>query len=471
MARRVTRRAPGKLLVAGEYAVLEPGRPAVVVAVDRYVTVTAGDADGTVRTDHPAHPGSPAETAGSAPCGDAPASPGPGTADVIVDSDLVGHEVGLRRTPEGLRVLPGQGFPATAAVPAVLAHVVSAVETVEALAEAAPVGRRPLGPAAVRLTIRSDLHDGGVKTGLGSSAAVTVATVRALAEYHGTPLPDRECLRVALLAGVRVNAGPSGADLAAAACGGWVAYRAPDRRALLAGVRRDGVAATLAAPWPGFAVRPLPPPSGVTLHVGWSGSPASTPDLVAGLTAGPWWHSDARGRFLDDSEDCVTRMVRALEDDRPADLLASVRTARRLLDRLDGEAAQGVVTEPLRRLCEVAEACGAAAKPSGAGGGDCGIALLPGDGSAASAAPLHRRWREAGITPLPLAVAAGAGAATAPAPAGPSAPAAGSARPALSARSAPSAGSARSAPRAEAHPAGTGPQAGLPSPTPRGRIR
>ena len=31
--------APGKLYVAGEYAVVEPGHPAILVAVDRFLTV------------------------------------------------------------------------------------------------------------------------------------------------------------------------------------------------------------------------------------------------------------------------------------------------------------------------------------------------------------------------------------------------------------------------------------------------
>ena len=32
--------APGKLYIAGEYAVVETGHPAVIAAVDQFVTVT-----------------------------------------------------------------------------------------------------------------------------------------------------------------------------------------------------------------------------------------------------------------------------------------------------------------------------------------------------------------------------------------------------------------------------------------------
>ena len=34
--------APGKLYIAGEYAVVETGHPAVIAAVDQFVTVTVG---------------------------------------------------------------------------------------------------------------------------------------------------------------------------------------------------------------------------------------------------------------------------------------------------------------------------------------------------------------------------------------------------------------------------------------------
>ena len=37
----IVSRAPGKLYIAGEYAVVEPGHPAILVAVDRFVTVSA----------------------------------------------------------------------------------------------------------------------------------------------------------------------------------------------------------------------------------------------------------------------------------------------------------------------------------------------------------------------------------------------------------------------------------------------
>lgn len=36
--------APGKLYIAGEYAVVEPGHPAIIVAIDQFISVSIGPA-------------------------------------------------------------------------------------------------------------------------------------------------------------------------------------------------------------------------------------------------------------------------------------------------------------------------------------------------------------------------------------------------------------------------------------------
>ncbi|MFI1782834.1 phosphomevalonate kinase [Streptomyces rubiginosohelvolus] len=362
MTRTVTRHAPGKLFAAGEYAVVEPGSPAILVAVDRRVCATVG-----------------------APVGAA--------ADVVVTSDLLPHEVRLR-WQDGR--LTGLGPRDDRTARDALAHVVSAVEVTDRLR-----AERGLPASALHIAIGSRLHDRGRKYGLGSSGAVTVATVEAVAAYRGMELPPEARFRLALLATARIDPGPSGGDLAASTWGGWISYRAPDRGAVLESARRRGVDETLRAPWPAYAIRPLPSPRGLTLAVGWTGRPASTTALVKGLDLDDWRGSTSHQDFLARSADCVHAATRAIEHGDRAALLGAFRTARQLLARLDEERGLGIFTPELRALCDEAEAAGGAAKPSGAGGGDCGIALLP-DEAPERIARLHARWEEAGIVPLPI---------------------------------------------------------------------
>lgn len=377
--RTVVRHAPGKLFIAGEYAVVEPGNPAILVALDRQVTVTVTDTD--------THDSTRGGT------GDG--------GDVVISSDLYHRPVHWRR--HGARLLEcgtggagGAGGTGGAPARGALSHVVSSTEVVGRL-----LAERGLPVPALEISVSSGLHEGGRKFGLGSSGAVTVATVAAVAAFCGLDLLPDDHFRLAMLATAQLDPKASGGDLAASTWGGWIAYRAPDRADVLALARREGIQGALRAPWPGHAVRRLPPPQGVSLEVGWTGEPASTSALVSGLHRGAWRGSRAHRRFVAAMSGCVRSAVAALEAGDRGGLLHQIRGARRELARLDREAGVGIFTPGLTALCDAAEAVGGAAKPSGAGGGDCGIALLE-TGAAQHLSHLRQRWATAGVRPLPV---------------------------------------------------------------------
>ncbi|MEU6995000.1 phosphomevalonate kinase [Streptomyces sp. NPDC046465] len=356
----VVRRAPGKLFVAGEYAVVEPGNPAILVAVDRYVTVTVSE---------------------------------PGAPGVSLSSDLLPRTAHCRwrdgrlggTEPQDAQLLRDG-----------LAHVAAAVEVVARL-----LAERGLPAPALDLAVSSGLHENGTKFGLGSSGAVTVATVDAMAAFCGLDLSRDARYRLAMLATAGIEAKASGGDLAASTWGGWIAYQAPDRTAVLDLARRSGVEKALQEPWPGFQARRLPPPEGLSLEVGWTGTPASTSSLVAGLHRRTWRGSASHREFLRTTKDFVRAAIDALEQGNREDLLRQIRCARQELARLDEEVGLGIFTQRLTALCDAAEAVGGAAKPSGAGGGDCGIALLDAEASL-DIAHVQKRWTTAGVRPLPV---------------------------------------------------------------------
>ncbi|MEV0060904.1 phosphomevalonate kinase [Nocardia sp. NPDC050718] len=350
-------RAPGKLFIAGEYAVVEPGHLAVLTAVDRYATATVtGASAGTATTLH---------------------------------SDLDGG-VSLTLGRDGDRLVPATP---DATVPAAFAYVFAAASVLDRLR-----AERGIDSGAYTLTVSADLGDAdGRKYGLGSSAAVTVATVAALGRFHGLELTAMDRYRLAVLATIAVNPRASCGDVAVSTWGGWLAYGSPDRAVVAATAAADGIDAALRATWPGLSIRPLPTPTGLDLRVGWTGNPASTPALVgaASRTKGDRTVFNAR------SNECVTRLRTAIEADDSAGVGSEIDRARELLLDLDASAGLGIMTPRLRALCAAGAAVGAAAKPSGAGGGDCGIALVDRARPAAST-ELTDRWVAAGIRPLPL---------------------------------------------------------------------
>lgn len=357
----IRRDAPGKLFVAGEYAVLQPGHPAVIVAVDRCVTVAVME---TQRT------------------------------DVLFISDLDG---GAR-----FRCVRCGGVlaPASGRTPKNFEYVLSAAQVVERLVLEAGGQLRPF---AVNAT-GAGLTDGcGRKLGLGSSAAITVATVAALAGLYRLRLGRGDRYRLAMLATVGVDPRASGGDVASATWGGWIEYRSPDRTHLADLAGTGTVTDALHAEWPGLSVRPLPTPRRIGLLVGWTGKPASTSALTK-RTGHNHASIQAHPEFLTDTTACVERIVKAVEVDDVTAVQHEIRRARRLLDDLDYGAELGIRTPELDTLCAAAELAGAAAKPSGAGGGDCGIAIVdrarPGQATA-----VIDLWSAGGIRHIPSRVA------------------------------------------------------------------
>jgi phosphomevalonate kinase len=87
-------------------------------------------------------------------------------------------------------------------------------------------------------------------------------------------------------------------------------------------------------------------------------------------------------------------------DDAPA-AKEHLRRARRLLTALAEAAGVHVETPALRTLVESAELVGAAAKSSGAGGGDCGIVLVD---TGTDLEPMLREWELSDVRHLSLRV-------------------------------------------------------------------
>lgn len=354
----ITCHAPGELFVAGEYAVLQTRGAAVLTAVDRGVTVTVAAAE-------------------------------EGTG-IALRSDLLGRRlVRCTRGPHGPEPI-GVG----AAERRALAYVLSAIEVVEQMVG---VYRMPVQDMMIQVT--TTLADSrGRKLGLGSSAAETVATVTALARFYTLPLGPMQRYRLAMLATLAISPRRSGGDLAAAVWGGWVAYSAPDREYLCAAMSAQGVVWTLHADWPGLSIRRLPAPSGLELHVGWTGEPAPAARLIGAVD--PRVCDSVQYRtFAHGSERCVRSLVAALLAHDSCGVHRQVLVARELLCALDQAAGLGIMTPRLAALCAAADDIGVPAKPSGAGGGDCGIAFTR-LGNAGQPAQLRDRWRADGIRPL-----------------------------------------------------------------------
>jgi phosphomevalonate kinase len=223
--------------------------------------------------------------------------------------------------------------------------------------------RRQLPPVLPPLAIELDTRefrrvrvDGSPeKMGLGSSAAITVALVGAWRAQFDGPSDAGELLAIALDAHRRLqNGAGSGIDVMAAVHGGVVAAGAPDN--------------------PGRTLR-LTWPQGLHWLAIWSGDAASTPLMLERFAAFRTTQPVAFSRELSSLSDLAHTVLRAWRDGRAPAILAALAAYGAALRRLDAASGLGIWTPAHARIASLARDAGTVYKVSGAGGGDFGIAF------------------------------------------------------------------------------------------------
>ena len=213
------------------------------------------------------------------------------------------------------------------------------------------------------------------KLGLGSSAAIIVATLAAArAEWPTTEsrLSDSQRNRIfadALLAHRTAQKGGSGVDVAASVFGGLLACR----------IGADGA----------LAVEPRAFPPSVEVHVFASAQPASTQDMVARVRAFERLSPARHATLIGQAGACAERAAQAASCADFLDALHAQDGALRVLAR---EADVPIFTQEFDVLHAAAATEGAFFGPSGAGGGDIGIYVserAPGEAFLAALARLE----------------------------------------------------------------------------------
>lgn len=350
--------APGKLYIAGEYAVVEPGHAAIVAAVDQFITVKIKKAD---------HNGS-------------------------IQSQQY-SDLPIRWTRRnGELVLDQRENP--------FHYILAAIRLTEHYAQE---NGKTLSFYHLKVTSELD-SSSGRKYGLGSSGAVTVATVKALNLFYHLKMDPMMQFKIAALAHLAVQGNGSCGDIAASCFGGWIAFSTFDHAWVKDKKESWSITELLASKWPKLSIETLQAPKNMRLLIGWTGTPASTSDLVDQVNLskqGPTDKLCAYEKFLAESHSCVKEMITGFKVGNVKTIKKMMTTNRKLLGNLAQTTGVRIETPALKQMCDLAETYGGAAKSSGAGGGDCGIVIAD---QKTGILPLMSKWEEVDIIPLPLHV-------------------------------------------------------------------
>ena len=314
----------GKLYLAGEYAVLAAGQPAIIKAIPIYMTAEIQAASAYRLT-----------------------------------SDMFEHSANLESDPDY----------------ALIQETVGAMNTYLLALD------YQLQPFSLKIS--GKMERDGKKFGIGSSGSVVILTLKAMAALYELDLEPELLFKLASYVLLKRGDNGSMGDLACIAYEDLIYYRSFDRELIRKRMDTVDLLQLLAEDW-GFEIRSIKPRLAMDFLVGWTKQPAISKDLVNQVK------SAISESFLTGSRTQVDALERALLAREKLAIQSSLEKASQLLERLS----PAIYTDRLKVLKEAAEGLNCVAKSSGAGGGDCGIAL---SFDVTSSKQLIQAWQAAGI--------------------------------------------------------------------------
>ena len=233
------------------------------------------------------------------------------------------------------------------------------------------------------LDIRGKMERQGKKFGLGSSGSVVVLVIKAMLAFYDRPA-ERDLL-FKLASAVLLKRGDNGSmgDIACIASEDLVLYQSFNRETVAQWLEKEDLPTVLARDW-GFSIRNVEPALDFDFLVGWTKEVAVSSHMVKQIK------KNMNASFLQASKETVTNLVKALQEGQEEKIMELLEQASQLLENLSSD----IYTPSLRQLKDASRDLKSVAKSSGAGGGDCGIALSFDQDSTTL---LKKRWADLGI--------------------------------------------------------------------------
>ena len=244
---------------------------------------------------------------------------------------------------------------------------------------------------------------GGRKIGFGFSSASTVSVVMAVLEFYGYKATKQEIFKLAAISHFKAQGMVgSGFDVAAGTFGGVFLYRPFDGKWLRNRLTENpGLKILVSDEWPGLEVQALADFPGLEILVGWTGQPASTTRMIEAFNQWSGKNEKECREIFRRISVSVDGLEKAWKDRDKKKIFKSLNANREALVELGKKASIPIETENLRKLAEIASSAGGAGKLSGAGGGDCGIAVSF-DRNVSE--KIRSEWEKAGIQVMDVQV-------------------------------------------------------------------
>ncbi|MAG18186.1 MAG: phosphomevalonate kinase [Candidatus Diapherotrites archaeon] len=350
--------APGKLMLSGEWSVLENGVPCIVLAVDQRVYASIEEASETKIN----------------------------LKDFEIETNAVieGTKISFEKEDEKLLFTK------------------HSIET--ALKYIAAKG---IAVKNFELETRGDnttvaVNGKQMKVGFGSSAAAVTAITGAVLKLHGIDIETKQgelvLFKLAIIAHFNAQGKVgSGFDVGASVFGGALVYKRFDAEWLVNELQEKSVQGVADEEWPGFEARNISLPKELELMVGFTGKSASTKELVLKIREFKKEKPEEYEKIIESIKEVTEKLIIALQNSEKQKIIELLNENRKLLKTLSDASNNNLEIEEHKIMSEIASANGCAAKFSGAGGGDSSVGICF---EKETKEKVLKEWKEKGIIPI-----------------------------------------------------------------------
>lgn len=346
-------KVPGKLYIAGEYAVVNPGNKAILISVDKFITLKLKKSNkkGTVKS----------------------------YSNIRMIWSRQDDQIIVEQKDDRFE------------------YIFSAMDTVEKY-----LLQKGFKLDFYDIEVNSDLESkDGIKYGLGSSAAIVVAVIKSILEYYKVDYTKMELFKLSSIASIKLNHNGSCGDIASAVFNGLIKYTSFDRENILDRLQKEKLVEIVESNWQSLDIEEIKINKDYKFLIGWTKSPASSFNLVKKAKNNISKNVKFYKEFLKQSNLCVDEFVKGYLKSNYEILKNSIEKNRELLKQYAENFNVSIERDSLFDLIEISKRFGLASKTSGAGGGDCGIAISYKDFDVEN---LETEWNKNEITKLDLSI-------------------------------------------------------------------
>jgi len=239
-----------------------------------------------------------------------------------------------------------------------------------------------------------------VKVGFGSSAAIVVASIAGVLAFHGEEIASLDAKEKIFKLGCishYYSQGKIGSsfDVASSTYGNVLLYQKPDMAWLVRELESEKpLKDIIEEKWPLFRAEPISLPKDFKLSIGFVGYSASTKELVIKMKDFKESDKDEFDHFMNSIKGVTLKLIDELKQENKEAIISLLKENRKLLKDFSERSKNNLETKELSKLSDLADEAGGVGKFSGAGGGDCGIGVSFDEDTKIK---IENSWKENGL--------------------------------------------------------------------------